>query len=243
MRYGGLYVVIELALRTFEDERVTRYRDPLLLGSLREDVWHVPVVDVIFEHWSFSHFYKPPLPGGFIPLLWPGPRFKAERFYRRALAAHAAGRTAGGFVQLGRVAHLLTDMCCPVHVHRYVHDTDPYEWYVEGNIQKLLSRPVPEVKDARRASELIQALAAYTRRFRGDASNHHLGRVLRRAGILRGVTAKEAAQQAAELIPLAAGYTAALLRMYLRDRECAVSLAARALDREDAACSPRPTRS
>jgi len=228
MRYGGLYVVIELAVRKLADERVTRYRDPLLLGSLREDVWHIPVVDRIFEHWSFSHFYKPPLPGGFIPLLWPGPRMKSEKFYRRALAEHAAGRTTAGFVQLGRVAHLLTDMCCPVHVHRYTHDTDPYEWYVEGNTEKLLQSEVPEVPDASRPSELIFALAAHTRHFRADAGNHHVGRLLKRAKLLRGLTSKEAGQQARELIPLAAAYTVALFRLYLRDRRSPRELGPRA---------------
>jgi len=226
MRYGGLFVVIELALRQLGDERVTRYRDPLLLGSLREDVWHIPLADKIFEHWSFSHFYKPPLPGGFLPLIWPGPRLKGDKFYRRALGLHGAGQTAAGFVQLGRVAHLLTDMCCPVHVHRLTHDTDPYEWYVEGNIRRLLELPVPSVAEAARPSALVQQLAAHTRGFRADPTNHHLGRVLKRAKLLRGITSKEAAQQAAELIPLAAGYTAALFRMYLRDR---------------AACSPTAT--
>lgn len=224
MRYGGLFVVIELALGKLAEPEVSRYRDPLLLGSLREDVWHIPVVDSIFEHWSFSHFYKPPLPGGFLPLVWPGPRLKGNKFYRRALSEHHAGRTAAGFVQLGRVAHLLTDMCCPVHVHRLTHDTDPYEWYVEGNIKRLLQLPVPDISEQAKPSDLVRELAAYTRRFRADATNHHLGRVLKRAKILRGVTNKEAAQQAHELIPLAAGYTAALFRMYLRDR-----------------CSPAPT--
>ncbi|MGC4095263.1 MAG: hypothetical protein QM756_46540 [Polyangiaceae bacterium] len=217
MRYGGLYVVIELALRKLADPALTRYRDPFLLGSLREDVWHIPLFDSIFEHWSFSHFYKPPLPGGFLPLVWPGPRLKAEKFYRRAVREHVAGRRAAGFVQLGRVAHLLTDMCCPVHVHRYTHDTDPYEWYVEGNIEKLLGSSVPEVADAERPSQLIQRLAAYTSRFRADAGNHHLGRVLKRAGLLEGVTSREAAEQARELIPMAAGYTVSLLRLYQRD--------------------------
>jgi hypothetical protein len=220
MRYGGLFVVIELALRQLNDAELTRYRDPLLLGSLREDVWHIPVVDKIFEHWSFSHFYKPPLPGGFIPLLWPGPRLKGNKFYRRALREHAAGHTAAGFVQLGRVAHLLTDMCCPVHVHRITHLTDPFEWYVEGNIARLLQLPVPEVAETKRPSELVQELAAHTQRFRGDATNHHFGRMLKRAKLRNGVTSKEAAEQARELIPLAAGYTAALLRMYQRDRAC-----------------------
>jgi hypothetical protein len=224
VRYGGLFVVIELALGKLAEPELSRYRDPLLLGSLREDVWHIPIVDSIFEHWSFSHFYKPPLPGGFLPLVWPGPRLKGNKFYRRALNEHQAGRTAAGFVQLGRVAHLLTDMCCPVHVHRLTHDTDPYEWYVEGNIKRLLQLPVPDVSEQARPSDLVRELAAYTREFRADATNHHLGRVLKRAKILRGVTSKEAAQQAHELIPLAAGYTAALFRMYLRDR-----------------CSPAPT--
>jgi hypothetical protein len=217
VRYNGLFIVLDLAIRSLDEPLVNRYRDALVLGSLREDVWYFPVIDLVFEHWSFSHFYAPPLPGGYLPLIWPGPRSKGELFYRRALREHRRGRVAAGFVQLGRVAHLMTDMCCPVHVHRTVHQTDPFEWYVEGNKKTLLALPVPAVPDAAKPSDLLRDLADHTRHFRDDRTNHHLGRVLRRLGLRRSVSAREAGAQARELIPLAAGYTASLLRLYLRD--------------------------
>jgi len=35
VRYGGLFVVIELALKQLDDPVLSRYRDPFILGSLR----------------------------------------------------------------------------------------------------------------------------------------------------------------------------------------------------------------
>ena len=139
MRLNGLDIVVELAARKLADPVVTRDKKPLSLGSLREDVWYIPGARFILEHLSFSHFYHPGLPGGFLPVVWPGPRIKADMFYDRALAAQREGRTAAAFVQLGRIAHLITDMCCPVHAHRTMHMTDPFEWWVEGNKSKLLA--------------------------------------------------------------------------------------------------------
>lgn len=217
MRYNGLFIVIEMAERSLQAPEISHYKDTLVLGSMREDVWYFPWNNTVFEHWSFSHFYKPPLPGGYLPLLWPGPRIKAARFYQRALRERQAGRRAAAYVQLGRVAHLLTDMCCPVHVHRTVHDTDPFEWYVEGNKKTLLALPVPPIPDAASPGDLVRDLARYTSRFRDDRTNHPLGRKLRKLGLLQPVTMREAAIQAQELIPMAAGYTAALFRMFLRD--------------------------
>src|SRR6185295_14780904 len=158
--------------------------------------------------------------GGFIPLFWPGPRMKGEKFYRRAVSEHRAGHTAGGFVQLGRVAHLITDMCCPVHAHRALHDTDPYEWWVEGNKKKLLAMDVPETPDVRTAAEAVEGMARYCKPFRADWSNHPTGRLLRKWGALKSVSSKEAGDQARELIPMAAAWTVSLLRLYLREIEC-----------------------
>ncbi len=216
MRLNGLYVVAEMAVAALGDPVVQRYKKPLLLGSLREDVWWIPGLEIIFEHLSFSHFYKPPLPGGIVPFLWPGPKSKGELFFGRALKEHAVGRTASAFVQLGRVVHLLTDMCCPVHAHRTVHETDPYEWFVEGNMQKLRALPVPHVPDAERASDLLEGMARFIQDFRTDRTNHFGGRVMKRLGVWKGVGAREASEQAHALIPMAAGYTVSLLRLFLR---------------------------
>jgi hypothetical protein len=217
MRLNGLWVVVELAARKLRHPHVDRYKSALVLGSLREDVWWIPGARRVFEHLSFSHFYEPPVPGGFLPLVWPGPRLKAEKFHRRAVAEHRAGRVASGFVQLGRVAHLVTDMCCPTHAHRAVHDTDPYEWWVEANTKKLLELDVPDVRDVGRASEAVQGMALFCKPFRADFTNHHAGRLLRRWGVLRRVDAREAGEQAKQLIPMAAAWTVSLFRLFLRD--------------------------
>jgi hypothetical protein len=226
MRLNGLWVTAELAARKLDHPLVNRYKSALVLGSLREDVWWIPGLRFVFEHLSFSHFYQPPVPGGFLPMMWPGPRMKGDKFFRRAVEEHRAGRTAAGFVQLGRVAHLITDMCCPVHAHRALHDTDPYEWWVEGNTKKLLALDVPDVRDVSRASEAIHEMAVVCKPYRADYSNHHTGRLLRRWGILRTVTSREAGEQARALIPAAAAWTVSLLRLYLREIGEASSLAA-----------------
>jgi hypothetical protein len=215
VRQNGLLLVADMAVRALDHPLVNRYRDALVLGSLREDVWLLPGGRVI-EHLSFSHFYRPGLPGGIVPLVWPGPRRKGEKFFARAVAEQRAGRTASGFVQLGRVVHLLTDMACPVHAHRTVHETDPFEWHCEGNLRALSSLPVAEVPDAPHARELIESMARFTQPFAPDRTNHAPGRLLKRLGLRRGVSAREAAAQARALIPVAAGHAVALLRLYLR---------------------------
>jgi hypothetical protein len=217
MRLNGLFIVLDLAERKLNHPLVSRYQQALILGSIREDVWYIPGIKRVIEHLSFTHFYNPSLPGGIIPFLWPGPRLKANLFYGRALRAYRQGDTAGAFVQLGRVAHLITDMSCPVHVHRTVHETDPFEWWVEGNRKTLLGLEVPALVEGRRASDFIEGLARYTLAFRTDATNHLPGRILRKLGVLKPVTAREAGEQAKALIPLAAAYTASMLRLFLRE--------------------------
>jgi hypothetical protein len=217
MRLNGLYIVADLAIRELDHPLVTRYRAPLVLGSLREDVWYVPALRIVFEHLSFSHFYKPGKPGGLVPFLWPGPRMKAEKFYGRAVRMFRDGDRAASFVQLGRVVHLLTDMCCPVHAHRTVHETDPFEWYVEGNKKKLLAMPVPKIDDAPRASDLIEGMARFTQDYATDETNHGIGRLMKKLGVWKSVSSKEAGAQARALIPTCAGYTVSLFRLFLRD--------------------------
>jgi hypothetical protein len=217
VRLNGLRIVVDMAVAHLGDPEVTRRRDALLLGSLREDVAKAPFVG-IYEHLSASHFFKPPLPGGFVPFLWPGPRLKADRFFSRAVAAHRAGRIAEGFVWIGRALHLLTDMACPVHVHRIFHETDPYEWVVEFDAPELSRLPVPEPPFASKASDLIERLASRTARHRADATNHVWGRFFERRGWRRGLTTAEARAQAREIIPDAASHAASLLRLYLQKR-------------------------
>jgi hypothetical protein len=217
MRYNGLCLVIDMAARVVEHPLVERYKRALLLGAIREDYWYLPLLRRTVEQPSLTHFYGPGLPGGFVPFVTPGTRTKAAQLYRRALVEARAGRTAAAFVQLGRTSHLLTDMGCPVHVHRVVHETDPYEWYVESHRAALIAEPVPEPPAASSVKQLIEGLARFTQGFRPDKTNSAYGRLLRRWGVWRPVGREECAEQARAIIPMAASYNAALLRLFLRE--------------------------
>ena len=217
MLRNGLCLVVDLAVREVADPLSSRYRRALLLGSLREDVLFLPLVGRVTEYPSFSHFYAPGLPGGFLPFVWPGPRRAADRLYARALREARAGRRAAAFVLLGRVLHLIADMSIPSHTHRVAHDHDPFEWYIEGNAGELRRLPLPLVDPPRRAADLIESLARASARFAPDATHHPLGRLLRRLGLRQPITARVAAEQARALVPLAAGHAAAMLRLFLRD--------------------------
>ena len=216
MLRNGLCLIVDMAVEAADDERVRRYRKALLLGTLREDVLYVPLFGVT-EYPSFSHFYRPGLPGGFIPFLWPGPRSSADRKWRQAARAMREGRTAEAFVHLGRLLHVLTDMCIPSHANRVAHDSDPFEWFVEGNMRALAALPVPTIAPLARASAHLEAMARVAQPHAPDATNTPIGRVLERLGLRRKVSSREAAAQAEVLVPLAAGHAAALLRRFSRE--------------------------
>lgn len=217
MRYNGLCVVIEQATRKLGHPLVSRYREALLLGALREDYWYLWGLGAVVESLSLTHFYGPGLPGGFIPFLTPGTRTKAPWLYRKALALVQAGRTTAAFVQLGRAAHLLTDMACPVHVHRVAHYTDPYEWYVEAHAEQLAARPIPPLPAAPSVVALIEGLARHTQRYAADGTNSLQGRALMALGLRRPLRREEVAAQAEAILPLAISYNAALLDLFLRE--------------------------
>jgi hypothetical protein len=213
MLRNGLCLVVDMAVRAVDDEQVHRYHKALLLGTLREDVLYVPAFGVT-EYPSFSHFYRPGLPGGFIPFLWPGPRSSADRQWKLATRAMRSGKRAEAFVHLGRMLHVLTDMCIPSHANRVAHESDPFEWFIEGNARTLSALPVPTISPLPRASSHIEAMARVAQPHAPDATNTPVGRVLERAGLRRKVSAREAGAQAMELVPIAAGHAAALLRRF-----------------------------
>jgi len=209
MLRNGLYFVAREAAEAAREPAVRRYVSGLILGSLREDVIRLPLIG-FSEYPSFSHFGGRGLPGGYLPLLWPGPSFSVSRLYRRALAHAERGRLAEAFVALGRAAHVLTDVSIPSHVHRAAHDRDPFEWWIEGNLPALGRAPRAEaVRVAPR--RLVRHLAAHAATFRPDHTNHPLGRALKRAGQRRSVAAAEARQQALALIPCAVSHVCALV--------------------------------
>jgi hypothetical protein len=222
---NGHAAVLDMALRSLGEPLPERYRDAMLLGAHRGNVWHVPLLNRVVEHLSLSHFYRPGLEWGFLPFL-PGPLREANRWYARALQEQRAGRTAAAFVWLGRVIHLVVDMSCPTHAHSIAHTTDPYEWYVEGNRQDLEELPVPNVGDRTRPSQIVREMAERCRRFRPDRTHNVPGWFLQRMGAIRPVLAKQTAEQATVLVPLCAGYTVALLRLFLRESKLATAVGA-----------------
>lgn len=235
---NGMAVAVRMAADSLRDPIVDRWREAILLGALRENTLYVPGLRILWNHWSFGHFTGRWLPGGFVPLVWPGPARKANVFFRRARRLLRQGRPAAAFVTIGRAIHLLADMACPVHVHRTVHEmTDPFEWWVEAHAREIGALPLPAIPPPRRPSDLVAGMAALTRRFRPDGTSTGWGRLLARLGLRRGVPAAEAGAQALLLLPEAAARAAALLRM-LAGAEGA------ALERGEVerACSPDPTR-
>jgi hypothetical protein len=217
---NGLALVIERALAELDGERAQearRHRKALLLGALREDVARVPFGTRVFEHLSFSHFGGGRWPAGFLPF-WPGPRYKLRRFFRVAIAHARGGARGAAFVALGRACHVLTDMACPPHVHRVVHEADPFEWYVEVHADALADARLtpavapPALEDP---AALVTSLSALTRRSAPDRTRNLVGRWLRRLGLRRPVAAREIAEQARALIPQAAAHVARLIGLFL----------------------------
>jgi hypothetical protein len=217
---NGLALVIERALAELIGpgaRAARRHRKALLLGALREDVARVPFGTRVFEHLSLSHFGGGRWPGGFLPF-WPGPRYKVRRYFRAALARARDGAHGAAFVALGRACHVLTDMACPPHVHRVIHEADPFEWYVEVHAAALAdtgATPTAARPTMRDPAALVTSLSALTRRAAADRTRNAVGRWLRRLGLLRPLPAREVARQARELIPAAAAHVAALIELFL----------------------------
>src|SRR4051812_24079629 len=126
MWFNGFITVIDMALASLDRPLAHRHRDALVLGAFREDVCFVPGIELVFPSPSLTHFRRRALPGGFVPFVWPGASQRADRFLGRAVREFAAGREASAFVQLGRAAHPLIDMACPVHAQGVAHTNDPF---------------------------------------------------------------------------------------------------------------------
>lgn len=235
MLYNGLITITDLALRDLQNPFFDRYRDALILGTFREDVCHIPGVNAVLQSPSLTHFYRKGVAGGFIPLLWPGARYRTQHFVRTALEEYRASRFASAFVQLGRAIHPLMDMSCPVHAQSVVHETDPFEWCVEGMRQELMNLPVPAVQDRDSAAAIVEEMALFAQDFKADTTNTGWGRLFKRWGWRTPVDAALGRDQARQLIPKCAGCTSALFRLFLRRTDYLSAMAHdHAIDREAA---------
>ena len=216
MLYNGLVTIIDLAVQDLQNPFFDRYREALILGAFREDVCYVPGLKIVVQSPSLTHFYRKGLAGGFIPLLWPGARYRTQLLAQTALAEYRAGRFASAFLQLGRAVHPLMDMSCPVHAQAVVHETDPFEWCVEGMREELMRLPVAPVQDRDSAAVLVEEMALFAQDFKADDTNNAWGRLFKRWGWRTPVDAALGRDQARQLIPKCAGCTSALFRLFLR---------------------------
>jgi hypothetical protein len=209
MRAGGLVMIVGRGADRVPGPEVARYRAALVLGALREDVAFVPGLARPFEHWSLSHFWRAGA-GGFVPG-WPGARSAAVRRFARAVAHHRRRDLARAYVELGRAAHLVVDMACPVHVHRAIHDTDGYEWYVDAHADELAALPAVAVPRLRSVAAIVDSLAAISRAHRADRLQHPVGRWLVRRGLARSVPQHQQRAAARAIVPAAIAHVAALV--------------------------------
>ncbi|MES2017973.1 MAG: zinc dependent phospholipase C family protein [Pseudomonadota bacterium] len=214
MRYNGLQLVVRLAVRKLDLPHLTRFEDALVLGAIREDIIYLPRKKKIWEHWSLSHFSGRYLGGGFIPFLTTSAPRRAQHYVDLAVQAWHDGQPARAYVCLGMASHLVIDMACPVHASRVAHMNDGYEWYVEGNCPQLAALPFEVPQHYRSVHAAVAGLARFTRQFPPDRSNHHWGRLLKACGLRKTFTRTELANQAAHIIPAAAGHLAAVYLMF-----------------------------
>ena len=224
MLTNGHFIVIDMAVRALGDPSIRRWQDTLVLGAFREDTGYVAGLEIVYPYLSVTHFYRPGLPGGLIPFLTPGPRLRANHFFRRAVAHRRRGREAAAFLELGRAFHILIDMACPTHAQRAIHLSDPYEWYVDSHQAELRALRVPAVPEAAKVSDLVESLALVAQAFPADRTHHAWGWLMWRCGVYEKMDRDTVAAQARALIPMAAGHGVALLQLFLR--EAAVAAAA-----------------
>jgi zinc dependent phospholipase C len=217
MRYNGLKLVIDMAVKKVNHPLFNSYQDAIILGSIREDILFVPGLNKIFEHVSLSHFTGKYLRGGFIPLVYPGASFKTKYFFKKSLNRYRQNKKALSMVLLGRASHLIIDMACPVHATRTPHLDDGYEWVVEKNYLNLSELPFEIPNHFSTSNDIVKSLARWTQRFEPDRTHHPIGAFLKKIGLRKGLHQKQLADQAEQIIPKAAGHLAALYLLFLKE--------------------------
>ena len=194
MWFNGFMTVIDMALARRAHPLLVRYRDALVLGCFREDVWFIGGIDAVVQNPSLSHFCRARVRGGFIPWLTPDAGARTQKLAGRALQEFAQGRVASAMVQLGRALHPLVDMACPVHAQGIAHGNDPFEWCVEVMGDELRALPA-SAESYSRFADATRGMARHAQGFKIVQTRAH--------------------DQARRLIPLAAGHAATLFEIFL----------------------------
>jgi hypothetical protein len=194
MWFNGFMTVIDMALARHAHPLLVRYRNAIVLGCFREDVWFIGGIDAVVQNPSLSHFCRAGIRGGFIPWLTPDAGARTQKLAGRAVREFSRGRVASAMVQLGRAVHPLVDMACPVHAQGVAHGNDPFEWCVEVMGEELRALSASSESYARFA-DATRGMARHAQGFKIARTRAH--------------------DQARRLIPLAAGHTAALFEIFL----------------------------
>jgi len=127
MWFNGFITVIDMALTALDRPFLHRHRDGAdprrFSGRRLLRAGH----SSLFSR-ALAHALPPPRAAGRIrSFRLARASRRADKFLERAVREFAAGREASAFVQLGRAAHPLIDMACPVHAQGVAHAADPFE--------------------------------------------------------------------------------------------------------------------
>jgi hypothetical protein len=199
MWFNGFLLTIDRALAQAANPLLTRHRDAIVLGCFREDVWYVPLLGAVVQNPSLDHFARARLPGGFVPWLTRDAGDRAQALGSRAVRAMRERRLPRAMVELGRAAHAVIDMACPVHAQGKLHGSDAFEWCVEAMSERIAGlADAPVVRCAN--------FAAAARGLARHAQFHAIAR-----------TQSQAREQALALMPLAASHTRALFDRFLEE--------------------------
>jgi hypothetical protein len=184
----GHRLLIELAAAAVGDARLDV--PALLDGCFREDRFSI----------GFTHFaYAAP--------------WRAQRLYARAVRE----RSRAGFYWLGRAAHLVGEMAAPAHAQSSYHwYGEPFELYVESHAGELRALRAADVAPAD-ARSLARGLAERAQQVYADRTRNVPGYIAYKLGLRRRPTDAEVEEQARALVPLGAGYTAALFARFLEE--------------------------
>jgi hypothetical protein len=190
---SGHRLLLEKAAAAVAHPLLDAHAGALVEGCFREDEYSI----------GLTHFaYAAP--------------WRAGRLFARAVRGHASSAREG-FWWLGRAAHLVSEMASPAHAQGSFHwYGDAFELYLEQHCDELRGLPVADVPPDG-AEALARGLALEARRHHADRTRNLPGYLAYRLGLRRRPTEAEVLAQVRELVPLGAGYTAALFRRFLAE--------------------------
>ncbi len=129
-------------MRWEHTRRILRLRNqPTAKLKMACGFWREPLRKIFLSSPPLNHFWLPDssFADGFpLPTVQSAPQ-RANQLWKEALEAYCSGHKSRAYYLLGHVAHLLSDMTVPAHVHRDQHtppflDYDTFErWCADPN--------------------------------------------------------------------------------------------------------------